>query len=172
MKGIIAVKNNKYKYCGFDRSYSYWNDLISNDNSKFLIVDDLFAVVSCINEVEKYYLHNIKQETNLIFFSENEISIKDFNLIGLDCGYLYDTESDFYVGFSTIANEILRLNNELCDFYKKTLNKYMLFPSLEQVYEYKRKRDIFLKNRKINLERSFDFFSILYIYIYQNNRLY
>ena len=59
------------------------------------------------------------ENKKLLYFSTQYFTHNEFKLIGYDCGYIFDNNSFFYPGFSTIANEIIRMDNDFCNLYKK-----------------------------------------------------
>lgn len=105
----------------------------------------------------------------LIAFSTEQISNECFQLIGYDCGYVYDENSCFYPGFSTISNEILRMNNKLCQYYKQQLNNALLFENLNIATEYSKKRSAMLHAEESKFETAFSPLVTVYIYKFVDN---
>ena len=167
MKGIIIVENNSEGYLGFDRNYSYFNSLEQDSDMGFPIIDDLFVPLTYIKEVSEYSALKDDGNKSIIVFSSDELVRKEYKMIGIDCGFLYDREENYYIGFSTIANEVLRLGNEICDAYREKLNQYRLFPSLEVALNYIIQRDKLLSNEGYNFERAFTDITSVYIYKYK-----
>lgn len=165
MEGLIISVNTISGYCGFDRTYSYW-DQNCNANSHFTVIEDYFAPLSSLEEVLTFYcdLKRSRMNYRLIAFSTEQISNECFQLIGYDCGYVYDENSCFYPGFSTISNEILRMNNKLCRYYKQRLNDAQLFENLNMAREYSKKRSVMLQSKESEFEAAFSPFVTVAIY--------
>ena len=83
----------------------------------------------------------------------------------MDCGYLYEPIDDFYIGFSVIYNEILKIDNSFCVEYKKRLNEYSLFSSAVQAKSFLQERAFFCD--KYKFENAFQRLSVVNIYIYK-----
>lgn len=170
MEGLIISVNTINGYCGFDRAYSYW-DQDCNANSHFTVIEDYFAPLSSLEEVLTFYCEQKKSRMNyrLIAFSTEQISNECFQLIGYDCGYVYDENSCFYPGFSTISNEILRMNNKLCRYYKQRLNDAQLFENLNMAREYSKKRSVMLQSEEYQFETTFSPLVTVSIYKFVDN---
>ena len=106
-----------------------------------------------------------KNNLHLLYFSEDSCKHPNFKQIGVDCGYLYEPIDDFYVGFSIIYNEILRIDNFFCVEYKKRLNEYSLFSSAVQAKSFLQERAFFCD--KYKFENAFQRLSVVNIYIYK-----
>lgn len=166
MEKLILFQNNDNNYCGFDRNYSIWNT--KTDNSLCIIDDYCIDIHHLDNLVSSYKKKNL-DKGKILCISETEFYNTDFELIGFDCGYFYDKLNDFYVGFSTICNEIIRLNNEFCNLYKSYLNKFLLFSNFDDAYFYGVDRAKQITNDNcFFLENAYEDFIIMYIYLYKN----
>ena len=156
MKGIILTDNTNY--LGFDRNISLWEQ----SSFQYPIVDDYFVEAkyfeSILEEKESIFKNNL----HLLYFSEESCEYPNFKQIGVDCGYLYEPSDDFYIGFSIIYNEILRMNNSFCVEYRKQLNEYSLFSSAEQAKSFLQERAFFCN--KYKFENAFQKLSIVNIY--------
>ena len=140
MKGVILTDNTNY--LGFDRNISLWGQY----SFQYPIVDDYFVeakYLECLLKEKKSFMKN---NLHLLYFSEDNCKYLDFKQIGVDCGYLYEPNDDFYIGFSTIYNEILRMRNSFCVKYRKQLNEYSLFFSTEQAKSFLQERAFFAIN--------------------------
>ena len=170
MEGLIISVNAVNGYCGFDRDYSYWNQN-GNLHSRFTVIEDYFAPLSSLEEVLNLYsgLKKSRMNYSLIGFSTNHITNECFQLIGYDCGYVYDENSCFYPGFSTISNEILRMNNKLCRYYKQRLNDALLFEDLSIATEYSKKRSVMLQSEESEFETAFSPLVTVSIYKFVDN---
>ena len=157
MKGVILTDNTNY--LGFDRNISLWGQY----SFQYPIVDDYFVeakYLECLLKEKKSFMKN---NLYLLYFSEDNCKYLDFKQIGVDCGYLYEPNDDFYIGFSIIYNEILRMNNSFCVEYRKQLNEYSLFSSAEQAKSFLQERAFFCD--KYKFENAFQKLSIVNIYI-------
>ena len=140
MKGVILTDNTNY--LGFDRNISLWGQY----PFQYPIVDDYFVeakYLECLLKEKKSFMKN---NLHLLYFSEDNCKYRDFKQIGVDCGYLYEPNDVFYIGFSTIYNEILRMRNSFCVEYRKQLNEYSLFFSTEQAKFFYKKELFFAIN--------------------------
>ena len=164
-KGIIFHNTNN-SYLGLDRSCSIWNDSLRYNDNSFLIDDEYCVSEKYISDLiyyyndKKLYIEGLK----LIIFTNDLFNDKYFKLIGFDCGNVYDNEDDFFIGFSTIANEVIRMDNPLCLKYKRKLNNFLLFNSINEVESYRKERE-----KKIEIyrfENAFENFMIFSIYLY------
>lgn len=113
MKGIILTDNTNY--LGFDRNISLWGQ----KSFQYPIVDDYFVDAKYLERILEEKESLFKNNLHLLYFSEDSCKFSNFKQIGVDCGYLYEPIDDFYIGFSIIYNEILRINNSFCVEYKK-----------------------------------------------------
>jgi len=165
MSWITIISNPNNGYCGFDRSYSVLEKV--KIDSTFNIIEDYIIADCNIKRILDYYNSNQLNLKNnkLICISDKEISSIDFKFIGFDCGYFFDKYDDFYIGFSSIANEVIRMNNSFCCKYRNKLNDYLLFQSIEEVLCFKKERENILKRNIYHFEDAFEDFVIMYIYL-------
>ena len=159
MKGIILTDNSNY--LGFDRNISLWGQ----KSFQYPIVDDYFVETKYLERILEEKEGLFKNNLHLLYFSEDSCKHPNFKQIGVDCGYLYEPIDDFYVGFSIIYNEILRIDNSFCVEYKKRLNEYSLFSSAVQAKSFLQERAFFCD--KYKFENAFQRLSVVNIYIYK-----
>ncbi|MGF7108201.1 hypothetical protein [Treponema pedis] len=168
MKWFTIINNPHNNYCGFDRSYSVWKE--DEKYYNFNIIQDYVVEDNNSKELINYYNSNKLnfKKNKLLCISNEEIGNDNFNFIGFDCGYFQDVQADFYIGFSSIVNEVVRMNNEFCHRYRKYLNRYLLFKNIEDAVQYRNERDNILLENKYHLEDAFEDFTIMYIYLYNS----
>lgn len=168
MKWFTITNNIHNNYCGFDRSYSAWKD---EKYYKFNIIQDYLVEDNNSKELINYYNFNKLnlKKNKLICISDEEFENDDFSFIGFDCGYFQDVQDGFYIGFSSIANEVVRMNNEFCNRYRKYLNRYFLFKTIEDAVLYRNERENVLSENKYHLEDAFKNLTIMYIYLYNSD---
>ena len=159
MKGIILTDNSNY--LGFDRNISLWGQ----KSFQYPMVDDYFVDAKYLESILEEKESLFKDNLHLLYFSEDSCELHNFKQIGVDCGYLYEPIDNFYIGFSIIYNEILRIDNSFCVEYKKRLNEYSLFSSAVQAKSFLQERAFFFD--KYKFENAFQKLSVVNIYIYK-----
>lgn len=183
MKGIIVklLEKENNSYVGFDGWASLWPLLkewnAANKEKKILLVDGIYLPTITKNLLE-YYTFVKEQKPKAHMISLN-LSLKGFNFVGYDCGYIefeelvLAEENDGALLFSFIANDFFSSNNKIFfEKYIKELNDYNLFKKYDCALDYINYRALNKNNDNINIETAFDDLDmkIVEIFLYKNGK--
>ena len=163
--GWFTLTHNPHNhYCGFNRDHA----VLQGHDCGVDVIQQYLAPSSQGELLIGYYRAHVPPSSGirLIYIGDDcpLCNCGEWELIGFDCGYFYDEQEDFYAGFSTIANEMLRMDNPLHHEYRSRLNASALFPTAELATAYGRDRETSLADNRYHLEDAFSTFTVLPIY--------